>query len=78
MLLGARLRDSFPFLHGAIAAVSIPFGTSQMSALRTGQGPSAKVLNLSQLSVPVSGLPRSSSTATLLPQTRKFHLHRMQ
>ena len=31
-----------------------------------------------ELSPPAKGLPPSSSTATLLPQTRKLHLHRPQ
>ena len=35
MLPAARLRRSFPFLHGAIAAVSASLGTPSASALRT-------------------------------------------
>jgi hypothetical protein len=50
---------------------------SKAKASKTGQGsPSAP--NRAELSFPFKTLPLSSSTTTLLPHTRKLHLHRLQ
>ena len=75
---GAGLPDSSRRLRNGTRKDSTLASAADTKASSTGQGPSPKVLNRRRLSSPAIGLSSSLRTATLLPQTRKLHLHRTQ